>query len=90
MLNNLVKQSPLPCPRLVENRGWLYYQRLIVPQGDGSTPRRPLGRPWVVAKSEQLVVRMAAETRTGGSRRSQGTLTNLGPSLEAITVRHIR
>jgi putative transposase len=66
-----------------------WYQRLIAQKFDGSTPRRPRGRPHVAEEVEQLVVRMAEDNRTWGYRRIQGARANLGHHIDAITVRHI-
>src|SRR5262249_53111113 len=41
-----------------------WYRRLIAQKFDGSTQRRPLGRPRVAEEVEQLVLRMAEENRT--------------------------
>ena len=43
-----------------------WYQRLIAQKFDGSTQRRPLGRPRVAEEVEQLVLRMAEENPTLG------------------------
>ncbi len=66
-----------------------WYKRLIAQQFDGSTQRRPLGRPRVAEEIEQLVVRMAEENPTWGYRRIQGALANLGHAIDKITVRNI-
>jgi hypothetical protein len=64
-------------------------KRLIAAKFDGSTKRRPLGRPRVVEEIEQLVVRMAEENATWGYRRLQGALAHLGHPLDALTGRTI-
>src|SRR6266851_8793076 len=66
-----------------------WYKRLIAQKFDGSQQRRQLGRPRVEEEVEQLVVRMAPEHPTWGSRRIQGALANLGQSIDTLTVRHI-
>src|SRR5881296_3562687 len=66
-----------------------WYKRLIAQQFDGSTQRRPLGRPRVAEEIEQLVVRMAEENPTWGYRRIQGALANLGHQIDKLTVRSI-
>jgi transposase InsO family protein len=42
-----------------------------------------------VEESERLTVQMAEENRTGGCRRIQGALANLGHAIDAITFRHM-
>jgi putative transposase len=64
-------------------------KRLIAQKFDGSTQRRPRGRPRVPEEVEQLVIRMAEENATWGYRRIQGALANLGHAIDAITVRNI-
>ena len=64
-------------------------KRLIAQKFDGSQQRRQLGRPRVEEEVEQLVVRMAPEHPTWGSRRIQGALANVGQSIDTLTVRHI-
>jgi putative transposase len=66
-----------------------WYKRLIAQKFDGSTQRRPLGRPRVPEEVEQLVVRMAAENPRWGYRRMQGALANLGHRIDKLTVRNI-
>ena len=66
-----------------------WYKRLIAQKFDGSTQRRPLGRPRVAEEIEQLVVRMAEENPTWGYRRIQGALANLGHQIDKLTVRTI-
>src|SRR5881396_3415838 len=51
-----------------------WYKRLIAQKFDGSQQRRRLGRPRVEEEVEQLVVRMAPEHPSWGSRRIQGAL----------------
>jgi putative transposase len=66
-----------------------WYKQLITQKFDGSTKRRPCGRPRVAEEVEQLVVRMAAENSSWGYRRIQGALANLGYPIDKLTVRHI-
>jgi putative transposase len=66
-----------------------WYHRLIAQPCEGSQHRRPRGRLRVAEAIEQLVVRMAEENATWGYRRLQGTLANLGPRIDASTVRPI-
>jgi transposase InsO family protein len=66
-----------------------WYHRLIAQKFDGSTQRRPPGRPRVAEEVEQLVMRMAEENPTWGYRRIQGALANLGYHIDKITVRNI-
>src|SRR5438105_3297314 len=66
-----------------------WYRRLIAEKFDGSTQRRPCGRPRVAEEVEQLVVQMAADNPTWGYRRLQGALANLGHHIDKLTVRNI-
>src|SRR5712691_6998000 len=66
-----------------------WYKQLIAQKFDGSTQRRPCGRPRVAEEVEQLVIRMAEENPSWGYRRIQGALANLGHSIDKITVRNI-
>src|SRR2546426_2626497 len=66
-----------------------WYKRLAAQKFDGSTKRRPLGRPRVAEEVEQLVMRMAEENPTWGYRRLQGALANLGHPMDKLTVRNI-
>jgi len=65
------------------------YKRLIAAKFDGSTQRRPCGRPRVAEEVEQLVVQMAADNPTWGYRRLQGALANLGHHINKLTVRNL-
>src|SRR5437868_4413464 len=67
-----------------------WYTRLIPQKCDGSRQRQTLGRPRVAEAIEQLVVHMAEEHPSWGSRRLQGALTNLGHHIDKTIVRHIR
>jgi putative transposase len=66
-----------------------WYRQLIARKFDGSTHRRPLGRPPVAAEIEQLVLRMAEDNVSWGYRRIQGALANLGHHIDKLTVRNI-
>src|SRR5919108_4949258 len=66
-----------------------WYKQLIAQKFDGSTKRRPCGRPRIAEEVEQLIVRMAEENPSWGYRRMQGALANLGFHLDAGTVRNI-
>ena len=66
-----------------------WYKCLIAQKFDGSKQRAQLGRPRVAEEIEQLVVRMAEENPTWGSRRIQGALANLGHPIDKLTVRNI-
>jgi putative transposase len=66
-----------------------WYKQLIAQKFDGSTMRRPCGRPRIAEEVEQLVVRMAEENPSWGYRRIQGALANLGHTIDKLTVRNI-
>lgn len=66
-----------------------WYRRLVAREGARPTPGTLPGRPLVAPEIEQLVVRMAEENATWGSRRLQGVLANLGYHLDTITVRNL-
>jgi transposase InsO family protein len=66
-----------------------WYRQLIARKFDGSTHRRPLGRPPAAAEIEQLVLRMAEDNASWGYRRIQGALANLGHHIDKLTVRNI-
>jgi putative transposase len=66
-----------------------WYQRLIAAKFDGSAQRRLCGRPRVAAEVEPRVIQMAADNPTGGYRRIQGALANLGHHIDTLTVRNI-
>ena len=66
-----------------------WYRQLIARKFDGSTQRRPLGRPRVTEEVEHLVMRMAEENPRWGYRRIQGALANLGHQIDKLTVRNI-
>jgi putative transposase len=66
-----------------------WYKQLIAQKFDGSTQRRPGGRPRIAEEVEQLVVRIAEENPSWGYRRIQGALANLGHTIDKLTVRNI-
>jgi hypothetical protein len=66
-----------------------WYNQLIVSKFDGNKKRNGPGRPHVDDEIAQLVVRMAEDHPTWGYRRIQGALTNLGHTIDKITVRNI-
>jgi hypothetical protein len=66
-----------------------WYNQLIASKFDGNKKRNGPGRPHVDDEIEQLVVRMAEDNPTWGYRRIQGALTNLGHTIDKITVRNI-
>src|SRR6266705_4525982 len=66
-----------------------WYKQLIAQKFDGSTHRRPCGRPRIAEEVEQLVVRMAEENPSWGYRRIQGARANLGHTIDKLTVRNI-
>lgn len=66
-----------------------WYKRLIAAKFDGSTKRQERGRPRVDEAIAQLVVRMAHEHPTWGSRRIPGALANLGSHIDTTTVCNI-
>jgi putative transposase len=66
-----------------------WYKQLIAQKFDGSTMRRPCGRPRIAEEVEQLVVRIAEENPSWGYRRIQGALANLGHTIDKLTVRNI-
>src|SRR5712691_5520659 len=61
-----------------------WYKRLIAAKFDGSTQRRPCGRPRIAEEVEQLVVQMAEANPTWGYRRIQGELANMGHQIDKI------
>ena len=67
--------------------GW--YRRLVARKFDGSKHRRYPGRPRVEHELEELVVRMARESRDWGYDRIVGALSNLGHQLSDETVGNI-
>ena len=65
-----------------------WHRQLIAQRYDGSGKRGP-GRPRTEVDIEQLVVRMAQESRDWGYRRIQGALSNLGHKLARSTIADI-
>jgi len=65
-----------------------WHRRLIARKYDGSKHRRP-GRPRTREKIQDLVVRMATESRDWGYRRIQGALANLGHVVGRGTIANI-
>jgi hypothetical protein len=55
-----------------------WYRNLVARKFDGSKARRSPGRPRIKREIEQLIVRMARETRDWGYDRIVGALANLG------------
>jgi len=56
--------------------GW--HRKLAAAKFDGSKHRKPLGRPRVDKKLEDLVVQMAKDNRSWGYDRLAGALAHLG------------
>jgi putative transposase len=56
--------------------GW--YRKLVARKFDGSKARRGPGRPRIKREVEQLIIRMASESRDWGCDRIAGALANLG------------
>src|SRR6516164_1824394 len=65
-----------------------WHRRLIAQKYDGCKKRGP-GRPRTAEEIERLVVRLANENRTGGYRRIQGALANLGHDIGRGTIAEI-
>ena len=65
-----------------------WHRRLITRKYDGTKHRRP-GRPRTRGKIQDLVVRMATESRDWGYRRIQGALANLGHVVGRGTIANI-
>ena len=65
-----------------------WHRNLIARKYDGSKNRRP-GRPGVMKKIRELVVRMATENETWGYDRIEGALLNLGHRVSDTTVGRI-
>lgn len=66
-----------------------WYRLLLDQQADETGRGQKPGRPRVATEIEHLVVRMAEENVSWGYRRLQGALSNLGYSIDKITVRNI-
>jgi len=67
--------------------GW--HRKFVAQKFDGSTQRKPPGRPTIDQEVEALVVRMAQENRSWGSDRIVGALANLGHTVSDQTVGNI-
>ena len=65
-----------------------WHRKLIAEKYDGSAKRKP-GRPRTATELENLVVRLAQETRDWGYRRILGAMSNLGHSLARGTIANI-
>src|SRR5262249_24172468 len=65
-----------------------WHRKLIAKKYDGSA-KRGLGRPRTATEIAALVMRMAKENRSGGYRRIQGALSNLGHLLTFKTIANI-
>src|SRR5207253_1959782 len=61
-----------------------WYHRLVIQEADRTTHGKQPGRPCVALEIEQLVVRMAHENPSVGSRRIQGALSNVGYQIDKI------
>jgi putative transposase len=67
--------------------GW--YRKLVARKFDGSKGRRSPGRPRVTRAVEELIVRMAEESRDWGYGRIAGALANLGYSVCDQTIGNV-
>ena len=67
--------------------GW--HRKFVAQKFDGSTQRKPPGRPTIDQEVEALVVRMAQENRSWGYDRLVGALANLGHTVSDQTVGNI-
>jgi putative transposase len=65
-----------------------WHRNLIARKYDGSKSRRP-GRPGVMKRIRELVVRMATENESWGCDRIEGALLNLGHRVSDTTVGRI-
>ncbi len=66
-----------------------WHRKCIAEKFDGSTQRKPPGRPPVDQTLEALIVRMARENRSWGYDRIVGALANLGYTVSDQTVGNI-
>jgi putative transposase len=66
-----------------------WHRRLVAQKFDGSGQRKPVGRPKVDQKLEDLVVRLAQENRSWGYDRIAGALAQLGYTISDQTVGNI-
>jgi putative transposase len=62
-----------------------WHQRLIARKYDGSAKRSP-GRPSTPEQARELILKIAAQNRTWGYTRIQGTLQNLGYEIGRGTI----
>jgi len=67
--------------------GW--YRKLVARKFDGSKARRGPGRPRIKREVEQLILRMASESRDWGFDRIAGALANLGYEISDQTVGNV-
>ena len=67
--------------------GW--YRKLVARKFDGSKARRGPGRPRIKREVEELIVRMASESRGWGYDRIAGALANLGYDISDQTVGNV-
>jgi putative transposase len=67
--------------------GW--YRKLVARKFDGSKARRGPGRPRIKREVEQLIIRMASESRDWGFDRIAGALANLGYEISDQTVGNV-
>jgi putative transposase len=67
--------------------GW--YRKLVARKFDGSKARRGPGRPRIKREVEQLIIRMASESRDWGYDRIAGALANLGYEISDQTVGNV-
>src|SRR5205823_194902 len=86
----LGKQALKEVAKIVTPDTMLGWHRTCVAQKcDGSTQRKPPGRPTIDQEVEALVVRMAQENRSWGYDRLVGALANLGHTVSDQTVGNI-
>jgi putative transposase len=64
-------------------------KQLVAQKCDGSQKRNELGRPRVSDEIEKLVLQIALDHPTWGSRRIQGAWSNRGHRIAKITVRNL-
>src|SRR5216683_7107258 len=67
--------------------GW--YRKLVACKFDGSKARRGPGRPRIKREVEQLIIRMASESRDWGYDRIAGALVKLGYEISDQTVGNV-
>src|SRR6516165_4050937 len=66
-----------------------WHRSLVAQKFDGSTQRKPPGRPTIDQEVEALIVRMARDNRSWGYDRIVGALANLGHTVSDQTVGNI-